>query len=63
MKIYSVVTFNKEEIGKISTTASVLQELEHLYDGHDKEKMAILGAAYDIVVAIINNEQFEEFKK
>ena len=53
-----VVAISEKDRERIEAAASVVQELEHLYDEiGDTENMNKMGDALDLLLAIINNEQ------
>ena len=53
-----VVAISEKDRERIEVAASVVQELEHLYDEiGDTENMNKMGDALDLLLAIINNEQ------
>lgn len=53
-----VVAISEKDRERIEVAASVVQELEHLYDEiGDAENMNKMGDALDLLLAIINNEQ------
>ena len=53
-----VVAISEKDRERIEVAASVVQELEHLYDEiGDAENMNKMGNALDLILAIINNEQ------
>ena len=56
MKIMTKICVNSEEMKRISDACSVLQDLEHLYDGVDNVKRFHLGNAIDVLLDIINDE-------
>ena len=56
MRIMAKICVNSEEMKRISDACSVLQDLEHLYDGVDNVKMFHLGNAIDVLLDIINDE-------
>ena len=53
-----VVAISEKDRERIEVAASVVQELEHLYDEiGDTENTNKMGDALDLLLAIINNEQ------
>lgn len=56
IEIMTKICVNSEEMKRISDACSVLQDLEHLYDGVDNIKMFHLGNAIDVLLDIINDE-------
>lgn len=56
IEIMTKICANSEEMKRISDACSVLQDLEHLYDGVDNVKRFYLGNAIDVLLDIINDE-------
>lgn len=51
------IRLNKEEYRNVDSACSIIQELEHLYDGLDVCKMRVLGDAYDILAEVIEDNK------
>ena len=53
MNLVTTIIADKEEFEKVQIALSIVQELEHMYDGVNTEIMDALGTTYDVLADII----------
>jgi hypothetical protein len=53
------IQLSGKEFCNVESACSVIQELEHMYDGFDKYKMDRLGEAYDILAELLEDNKGE----
>lgn len=53
------IQLNGEEFNEVESACSIIQTLEHMYDGFDKYKMERLGEVYDILTELLEDNKGE----